>query len=150
MRGDWKARNLEVYDQVRHTMTRQHNDEKPFEMGVPPFTQDIISCFYYFRLLPFEEGKTYEIPTQSSGQNYHLYVKVLGREKVTVPAGTFDCFRVKPLVKKDTVFRTKEAIDIWVTADDRHMPVRVQTGLVIGSISADLLDAKLPDLGPKP
>ncbi len=51
-------------------------------MDIQPFTQDIISCFYYFRLLPLEVGKKYLIPTSSGGKNYKLIVKVLGREKI--------------------------------------------------------------------
>ncbi len=144
--GDYRANNLELYDQLKHTMTRKHNEEAAEEKTIAPFSEDLISCFYYFRLLPMQVGKTYAIPTQSSGKNYQLYVRVLSREKVTVPAGTFDCFRLKPIVKEDTVFRNKGEIDLWVTADQRHMPVKVESGIVIGSIDIDLVDATLPSL----
>jgi hypothetical protein len=127
-------------------MTRKHNEEAAEEKTIAPFSEDLISCFYYFRLLPMQVGKTYAIPTQSSGKNYQLYVRVLDREKVTVPAGTFDCFRLKPIVKEDTVFRNKGEIDLWVTTDQRRMPVKVESGIVIGSIDIDLVDATLPSL----
>jgi hypothetical protein len=96
-----------------------------------------------------EEGKTYVIPTQSSGKNYQLIVTVFGKQKITVPAGTFDCFRVKPIIKEGTVFRNNEDIDLWVTTDSRHIPVKIKSGIVIGSIDVDLLDATLPPLATK-
>lgn len=144
--GGYKARNLETYDQIRHMLVRRHNDEASFTMNVAPFTQDIISCFYYFRLLPIKEGVKFAIPTSSGGKNYKLIIQVLGKEKITVPAGTFECYRIKPFVKHDTVFRNKEDIDLWVTADQRHIPVLIKSGIVIGSIEVTLLNATVPQV----
>ena len=144
--GGYKARNLEIYDQLKHQVVRTHNDEPPEVLDIAAYSQDIISCFYYFRLLPFEEGKTYDIPTQSGGKNYHLFVQVGGRERITVQAGTFECLKVKPLIQQGTVFRNNEDIDLWVTDDERHIPVKIKSGIVIGSIDVDLLDATLPNI----
>lgn len=144
--GDYNAHNRETYDQMRHTVVRQHNQEPTSQVDVQPFTQDIISCAYYCRLLPLEAGKAYLIPTSSTGKNYKMVVKVISRENITVPAGTFDCLHAKPYVKGDTVFRNKGDIDIWVTADKRHIPVLLKSGIVIGSVEVALLDATVPDI----
>ncbi len=144
--GNYKAQNLELFDQIKHRLTRQHNKETPEEMDVPPFTQDIISCFYYFRLLPIKEGEKYNVPTSSGGKNYNLVIKVAKREKITIPLGTFDCYLLKPYVKHDTVFRNSEDIDLWVTADSRHVPVFIKSGIVIGSIEISLIQAILPEM----
>lgn len=144
--GGYHASNLELYDQVKHSFWHQHNQEKPETKPLAPFSQDLISCFYYFRLLPVEVGKTYSIPTQSGGKNYQLIVEVLNREFVTVPAGTFDCLKVKPIVKEDTVFHNTGEIDLWVSADERHFPVKIKSSLVIGSIDIDLLEASFPPM----
>jgi len=60
--------------------------------------------------------------------------------------GTFDCYLVKPYVKHDTVFRNSEDIDMWVTADLRHVPVLIKSAIVIGSIEISLLEATLPEI----
>jgi len=144
--GNYNAQNRESYDQLKHTVVRQHNQEPTEQVDVQPFTQDIISCFYYFRLLPLDIGKKFLIPTCSGGKNYKMIVKVVSREKVTVPAGTFDCFRTKPFVKYGTVFRNKEDIDLWVTADSRHLPVLIKSAIVIGNIQVSLMGATVPDI----
>ncbi len=144
--GNYRAQNKELYDQVKHRVWRQHDQDAPEEMDVQPFTQDIISCFYYFRLLPLEVGKKYSIPTCSTGKNYNLIIDVVKREKVTIPIGTFDCYLVKPYVKHNTVFRNEEDIDLWITADARHVPVLVKSGIVIGSIKITLMQATLPQI----
>lgn len=144
--GDYEAHNRESYDQLKHTVVRQHNQEPVEQVDVQPFTQDIISCFYYFRLLPLDVGKKFMIPTCSGGKNYKMIVAVVSREKVTVPAGTFDCFRTKPFVKYGTVFRNKEDIDLWVTADSRHIPVLIKSAIVVGNIQVSLMGATVPDI----
>jgi hypothetical protein len=144
--GGYRAHNVELFRQLKHKMVRQHNEETPEESDIPSYTQDIISCFYYFRLLPAEEGKNYVIPASASGKNYKLLVKVLGREKIKVGAGTFDCLKVKPFVKYDTVFRNKRDIELWVTADQRHIPVLVRSAILIGSVEVALLDVVIPEI----
>jgi hypothetical protein len=142
--GNYRAQNLEKYDQVNHRLWRRHDNDDPEEVDIPPFAQDLISCFYYFRLLPIEVGKKYLIPTSSTGKNYNLVIVVVRREQVTIPLGTFDCYLVKPYVKHDTVFRNSGNIDLWVTADSRHVPVLIKSAIVIGSIEISLLQATLP------
>ena len=144
--GNYRAQNLEKYDQVNHRLWRRHNSDDPEEVDIPPFAQDLISCFYYFRLLPIEVGKKYLIPTSSTGKNYNLVIAVVRREKVTISLGTFDCYLVKPYVKHDTVFRNSGDIDLWVTADSRHVPVLIKSAIVIGSIEISLLQATLPEI----
>lgn len=146
LEGGYKAHNVELYHQLTRQLERRHNDDAPTTLTIPPFTQDIISCFYYFRLLDLKVGGRYSIPTSSGGKNYDLIINVLDREKVTVPAGTFDCYKVKPLVKYGTVFRNKNGIVLWVTTDARHLPVRVESAIGIGTISITLLDATLPKM----
>ncbi len=146
--GGYHASNLELYDQVKHTFWHQHKQDPPETNPLAPFSQDLISCFYYFRLLPIEVGKTYAIPTQSGGKNYQLVVQVRSKETVTVPAGTFECFKVRPMVQQDTVFHNTGDIDLWVSTDPRHFPVKIQSRLIIGSFDVDLVDASFPPMGP--
>ncbi len=93
-----------------------------------------------------EVGKKYSIPTCSTGKNYNLIIDVIKREKITIPMGTFDCYLVKPYVKKNTVFRNEEDINLWLTADPRHVPVYVKSGIAIGSIEITLMQATLPKM----
>jgi hypothetical protein len=146
LEGNYKAHNVELYHQLQHQLVRQHNDDISVSSSIPAFTQDIISCFYYLRLLPLQMGDRFGVPTTSGGKNYQLVVNVVRREEITVPAGTFDCFRLKPVVKYETVFRNKEDIDLWVTADQRHIPVLIKSAIVVGNISIALLDATLPQI----
>jgi phage tail protein X len=144
LEGKHKAQNLEIYDQVKHKVVRSKGNEPPEEIDIAPFTQDIISCFFYFRLLPLEVGKNYSIPAQAAGYNYNLIVEVIKKERITIPSGTYDCLLVKPHVRYATVFRNTDDINIWLTDDQRHLPVLVTSKIFIGNVEATLIEANLP------
>jgi hypothetical protein len=69
---------------------------------------------------------------------YDLNVKYLGKERITVDAGTFDCIVVEPLVQEGGLFKSEGSIVIWLTDDDLKIPVKVKTKVVVGSIDAEL------------
>ena len=69
---------------------------------------------------------------------YFLPVKFLGRQRIDVDAGTFDCIIVEPLMKEGGLFKSEGRVIIWLTDDERKIPVKVSTKVVIGSIDAEL------------
>ncbi len=69
---------------------------------------------------------------------YDLNVKYLGKETVSVTAGTFDCIVVEPLVQEGGLFKSEGSITVWLSDDNLKLPVKVKTKVVIGSIDAEL------------
>jgi len=65
-------------------------------------------------------------------------VKFLGRQELEVEAGTFNTVVVEPLVKEGGLFKSEGRIVIWLTDDERKIPVRVNTKVLIGSIDVEL------------
>ncbi len=115
------------------------------ELDVPPGVHDILSAFYYVRTLDLAAGDTASVVTHTSRKNYALEVIVHGRETVTVPAGTFDCFVVEPVIQGEGLFQFEGKLTIWMTADARRMPVLMKTKVKVGSIDASLKEYVLGD-----
>jgi hypothetical protein len=103
-----------------------------------PGTQDVLSAFYYVRTQPLAPGDSLEVPNHSDGKNYPLMVRVLRRETITVPAGTFTCLVVEPLLKTAGLFKQEGRLTIWLTDDARKMPVLMKGKVTVGSIVAEL------------
>jgi hypothetical protein len=55
-----------------------------------------------------------------------------------VAAGTFKTIVVEPLVKEGGLFKSEGRIVIWLSDDERKLPVRVNTKVLIGSIDVEL------------
>jgi hypothetical protein len=67
-----------------------------------------------------------------------IVVKVIGKEKVTVPAGTFDCFVIEPIMEAGGLFKNSGKLTIWITDDNRRIPVLMKSKIPVGSIDAVL------------
>jgi hypothetical protein len=106
---------------------------------IPRFVQDAISALFYFRLQPvIEVGQNYFVEIHDIRKTYPMRVDVIARERVKVEAGTFECFKVEPVLESAGIFKQKGRIFIWFSDDDYRIPVKMDSKVLIGSISAQL------------
>lgn len=111
------------------------------EYPIPKNVHDIISAFYFARTIDYSKmkvGDKVELQNFYKDKVHQLDVKYLGKERITVPAGTFDCVIVEPLVLEGGLFKSEGNIVIWLSDDNLKVPVKVKTKVVIGSIDAEL------------
>ncbi|HEU4724258.1 MAG TPA: DUF3108 domain-containing protein [Candidatus Eisenbacteria bacterium] len=119
------------------------------EFDVAPRVHDVLSAFYYVRTLPLTAGTTIAVPTHDNEKSYEMEVQILRREKVEVPAGKFACVVVEPKLKSEGIFKSKGSMQVWLTDDDRRLPVMVRSAVPVGSISVRLTDYRLAFEGRK-
>jgi hypothetical protein len=67
-----------------------------------------------------------------------LYVRYIGKEKISVKSGTYNCIVFKPLLIKGTVFKGGEEMTVYVTDDENKIPVLVKSPILIGDIRAEV------------
>ncbi len=111
------------------------------EYTVPKYVHDIVSAFYFARTVDYsgkKKGDKINLQNFYKDRVYDLDVRYLGKERVKVGAGTFDCIIVEPLVLEGGLFKSEGNIIIWLTDDDLKVPVKVKTKVVVGSIDAEL------------
>jgi hypothetical protein len=135
--GTYRDHEVVLFDQVEHTAT--YPDGKVIE--VPERVQDVLTSLYFVRTLDLEVGKNLHIDNHSDEKNYALEVRVLKIENVKVPAGTYECFVVEPILKASGIFQHKGRLTVWLSTDPSHIPVMMKSKVVIGSINVVLLEA---------
>ncbi|HEX9911968.1 MAG TPA: DUF3108 domain-containing protein [candidate division Zixibacteria bacterium] len=140
--GKFKADKFVDFDQQNH-LAIAGNDTIP----VPPFVQDVLSALYYVRTQQLEVGKSLFVDNHTDKKNYPLEVKVLKKERVEVDAGTFDCLVVQPILQAAGVFEQKGTLTVWLTDDQKKMPVQMKSKVAIGSITTELKDYRLGRIG---
>jgi hypothetical protein len=133
-----KTRTKEyVFDQQRQVRIEPDGDVSP----ASPRAVDQVAMFYYVRLLPLEPGSKFVLRNQADPDDNPLTVEVLKRERVKVPAGTFDAYVLDLDVTTDGgLFKKGGENRIWVTTDSRHVPVKISSKVGIGSFEAELVD----------
>lgn len=109
-------------------------------LAIPTYVQDVLSVLYYFRTLPIKVGQNRQIVTNSGSHVYSLGVEVKRKEKITTAVGTFDTYLVIPHLKYGGIFKSKGNLYMWITDDERRIPVLMKSNLIIGPITASLIE----------
>lgn len=112
-------------------------DEKPERATVAQPLDD--GAFIYFvRNQPLEAGRTYSYDRYFIPDRNPVTVIAARKERVTVPAGSFDALVVKPVIKSKGIFSKNGRAEIWFTDDERRLMVRMETHVVFGTLSLQL------------
>ncbi len=102
-------------------------------------TLDPLSSFYYIRTLKYEVGKSVYVDIFDSRKLWNVEVQVLRKEKIKTGLGEFDTVVIKPLMKSEGIFNRKGDMYIWLTDDLRRIPVKMQTKVAVGAVTATLV-----------
>lgn len=129
---DWEAGSLHGWN----------NEHRFYAELKQPMLLDPLSAIYHMRTLgDLKVGSAYPIPI-TDGEHVELcQVEVLCKEKVNTPAGEFMCYKIQPLLGEVRgIFRKRgdAPIYIWLTADNRRLPVMLKSKAPVGSFKAKL------------
>ncbi|MDF2448729.1 MAG: hypothetical protein K0R26_1233 [Bacteroidota bacterium] len=115
------------------------------KVDIPAGTQDMISAFYAARNIDLsnaKEGDVFTINSIVDKEIWPLKIRFVGREKISCDLGTFNTVKFRPIVQKGRIFKHEEDLNVWLTDDKNHIPLRAQAKLVVGSIKLDIMSAK--------
>lgn len=106
---------------------------------ITDLTQDMVSGIYYLRLQQLAVGKRFEVEVSDSGLVYKVPVVVTAREQQKSPLGKLWCWRIEPeIFGMGRLIERKGKMVIWMTDDERHIPVRSQINSEYGKIDIKL------------
>ncbi|MEW6584035.1 MAG: DUF3108 domain-containing protein [Nitrospirota bacterium] len=109
------------------------------EYPLPGLAFDPISSFFYVRLAKLVVGEPVFVTIFDSKKVWNVEVQVLRKERVSLQIGTFDTVVIRPVLKSEGIFFRKGDILIWLTDDMRRIPVKLQTKVAVGNITATLV-----------
>lgn len=131
---------------VRTKMQSQDNPVRYDTLETKEGLIDIMSLIYASRLIAFDElAIDQKVPLTFilDGKIYDSYIRYLGKEEKEVKnLGTISCHKFSPLLIEGTIFEEGEDMTVWITADGKHIPVHVETPILVGWIKAILSDYK--------
>lgn len=127
---------------------------KEKQFTVEPCVLDVLSALFVTRVRGVPEKEPLTLPVFDNGKAYSLRIRFLGRERLDLPpplGNKVPTIVVEPLLLEGTGLFVKEGrLKIWLTDDDRRIPVRLRTKVPIGSVSGDLERYRPPDPQPEP
>ena len=135
--GGYKKTENVTFNQQNNTATTLKGEFK-----VPDCVQDVLSSIYYARNINFDKYKVNDkIPFAMFLDNevYNLYIRYLGKEDIKTKYGKFHAIKFKPLLVKGTIFEGGEKMQVWVSDDPNHIPLRIESPIAVGSIKVDMM-----------
>lgn len=111
------------------------------EITIPAYTQDIASALYYARNLDLKSAKlnqSFPVDVYLDNKVYNLNFTYLGKETIKTDLGKVKCYKLRPKLVVDRVFKDDDAMTIWVSEDENKIPIRVQAEIYVGSVKVDI------------
>jgi hypothetical protein len=105
-------------------------------------TYDDLQLIPFLRCLPLQEGFRTSFPIFSSGPLLDAQVEVVAKEKITVPAGTFDCYKIILTRGNQSPSST-----YWISADFHSYLVKARENRLWRGTVPQLLDLELSSVG---
>ena len=135
--------SFKKYENVSFNKTARTAITNSGVFKTPECVQDVLSSMYYARNINFNSYKANDtIPFSMflDNQVYNLYIRYLGKEVVKTKYGKFRSIKFKPLLIKGTIFEGGEKMNVWVSDDGNHIPLRVESPISVGSVKVDMMD----------
>ncbi len=144
----YEAKRLTRYDQVNGEIWYQKNDGTPKTYSVEGEVFNEFSSFFYTRMLPLLPGTSSIVPTFADGKRHEVVV-VTGEEVRfrNTAVGDVNVLPVSPRMTFKGLYDKAGDTVIWITSDECRIPVRINSKIVIGSLTAELVSYENPFCG---
>lgn len=141
---DWRPIAIQVLDRYEKQIAAIEylNDSVSFNIPARKLNKtlklkgdyyDINMLSYLFQAYPFGQKKKIQFNLVMDGRggspvgSFAMYVTEIGREKVQVPAGNYDCYKLEMgIAGMAGAFAAKYKYDFWYTTDKPHILVKFE------------------------
>jgi len=145
--GSTKREIVVDFDYDRGEARYLQNDSSPLVTAIPGPVFDPLSIAYFFRLHPLQPGGETHLPTCDGKRFRKVIVRAGEREKIKLPMGNVVAIGTTPAMENlGGVFNKspKGMLQVWYSDDERRVPVRVSSKVIVGSFTATLTSANPP------
>jgi len=129
-----REQSYEIYPE-RGLYVNQRNDKPTRTLPTVRQPLDDGSFLYFVRTLPLVVGETYDFTRYFIPDRNPVRIRVLRRERVTVPAGTFNAIVVQPIIKTKGIFSEDGHAEVWLSDDSARMVLQLKSRLAFGSLN---------------
>lgn len=135
----YEAHKVTLFDQEGGKYVYQNGDNPPREYLVDGKTHNEFSSFLASRLMAFETGKPFVVPTWADKTRVKVIVEVGERKKMKKTVlGSLDVVKVMPILTFSGTYDQRGDTTVWYSDDKCRIPVRVNSKIIIGSLTAKL------------
>ncbi len=102
---------------------------------------DDAAFFYFIRITPLEVGRKYVYDRYFKKEKNPVTIEVVKRERMELPDGSkVQCLVLHPVIDTKGLFSKRSDTRIWLTDDERRLPVQIRSKFPFGTITLRLKD----------
>ncbi len=139
--GGHKKRRDVTFDHDKNTAFVKDYLQKKDTIIAVNGPQDMISTFYFLRNYDtknMKAGEEISVDMFFDFETYSFKLQFLGYETLKTKFGKVRTQKFRPIVQAGRVFKAKESVTVWITADENKIPIRMKASLAVGSLRAEL------------
>jgi hypothetical protein len=124
------------YNRLKKGKTKK----RELEAYTPKYFMDSFSAVQFVRGLPLKVGSVFEFPVITRTKVWLFSAKVEGIETANYLGKDVKAFKIKAETKYPGVLKKKGDILLWMTADEKRVPLRLEAKIKIGTVKANLIN----------
>ena len=135
-------RNEEVYfdhgSQNAHVLTADKPDK---DVKIPSGVQDIVSGYYYLRLIDYSRLKPGDVIHMDAYNDADLFkfdVVYRGRDRIKTEFGRINAIVLAPIMPKNSLFDGENSIKFYISDDRNKIPLKIRAELFVGAVELDI------------
>ena len=130
------------YAICENLITKDYSKEK-----ISKYTQDVLSALFACRNIPnksiaLNDTTLLEIFDLEKKKLLDTYFIPIELETINTKIGKIESIKCKIKTEKNRIFSGKKPAFVWVTNDDRHIPIKVESPIKVGSIYIEILSVE--------
>ena len=127
--------------------SRDLNSKSKKITKISKYTQDMLSALFSSRTILnqniiLNDTIFLEIYNLEKDEIFPTYFVPIKKESIYTKLGKIKTIKCKIYTKKSRIFSDKNTTYIWVTDDYRHLPVKLETPIKVGSIYIEILSVE--------
>ena len=132
------------YDYPNKVARYRQKGQSEIVTQIPGPVFDPLSIAYFFRLHPLVQNGERRLPTCDGKKFREVIVTAGKRQKIKLPSGEIYAIPTTPAMENlGGVFNKspKGMLEVWYSDDQRRVPVRISSKVIVGSFTATLVKA---------
>jgi len=135
-----RFRHWELFPEERRWERPDNGNEGEIPTDLP---LDDVSFLYFVRTLPLDVGDEYSFDRYFRENGNPVVIRVLRKDTVTVPAGTFETVVVRPIIQTKGLFSQGGEAELYFTTDERRLMVLMRSKVpLVGALSLHLTEIR--------
>ena len=135
--GGKKTNFTSIIDQ--ENLTASSNNKT---ISIPGRVFDPLGAIYYLRNQNIAVGDTFELTTYDNDKLKNLFIVAKDIETVSTSIGNFECIVLTPQSKDGKLLKNKGSMTIWLSNDEKKIPIKIENRTNIGKMIMKLKNMK--------